>query len=127
MLLLSNSGMALSVHYCGGEIASVSSIYSIDESCKMPVKEVEKPHCAEDKENHSKCCDDEIISLQDKSDTVIVKIFSFNVDSFFFFEEWEPLVFLTDIVTILSQFSAYYCDANAPPLFKLHCQYTLYA
>lgn len=134
VLLVSNSGVAFSVHYCGGEIVSVSSIYSMDNDiCKIPIEEVEKQYYSENTDNHFKCCDDEVkccddevISLQDKSDTVVVKVFSFNVDQFFFFEEWKPLVFLTDVITIKNQSLAYYCDVNAPPLFKLYCQYTLY-
>ena len=38
-LLVSNSGLAFNVHYCGDKIAAVSSVFSTEEVCVVPVKE----------------------------------------------------------------------------------------
>jgi len=44
-LLVSNSGLAFNVHFCKGKIASVSSVFSKEEVCKMLIVK-EKACCA---------------------------------------------------------------------------------
>ena len=128
LLLVSNIGLAFNVHYCGDEIASVSSVYNVEEVCEMPEIPADKACCAAEMAiNHKKCCSDKVVDLQDKGDDILVKNFSFQIDVPFVATAWEPLVFPTvPSVKALEQ-TAYYCDANAPPLFKLYSQYLLYA
>jgi predicted transcriptional regulator len=38
-LLISNSGLAFNVHYCGEKIAAISSVFSDEEVCEMLIKE----------------------------------------------------------------------------------------
>ncbi len=123
--MLSNIGLAFNVHYCGGEIASVSTVYFMDDSCAMPVAKDQK--CCKSSDVKSDCCKSKVVHLHDKTDTVIVKTFSFNIDHLFRFDEWESLTALGYVPLQTTELQYYYCDANAPPLFKLYCQYTLYA
>lgn len=128
LLLVSNIGLAFNVHYCGDEIASVSSVYNVEEVCEMPEIQVEKACCAaEIAVSHKKCCSDKVVDLQDKGDDILVKNFSFQIDIPFVAVSWEPLVFPAVPIAKTLQQTTYYCDANAPPLFKLYSQYILYA
>lgn len=121
LLLVSNAGLAFNVHYCGGEISSVSL------NSTLSSLQSEKDCC--DKKVVSKkdsCCKDKKIVVQKKSDNGIVKSFSFQFDYVFIAPEFQPVVFET-VPGFKNNLSlAYYCDANAPPLFKLYSQYLLY-
>jgi hypothetical protein len=121
LLLVSNVGFAFNVHYCGGEISSVSL------NSALPSMQSEKG-CCEKKVASKKdsCCKDKKIVVQKKGDDGIVKSFSFQMDYAFVIPEIHSFVF-----TAVDNFKkksalSYYCDANAPPLFKLYSQYLLY-
>jgi len=127
-LLVSNTGFAIDVHYCGGEIASVTPVYyknyesllETEESCCAP----ENPSLVEKKES---CCKDKVIRFEKKQENVIIKSFAFQSDFIFLVEEWNPIVFKEYSNFENSRITPYYCDANAPPLFKLYHQYIFYA
>ena len=121
LLLVSNVGLSFNVHYCGGELASVS-LNSV-----LPSLQSEKG-CCEKKVTSKKdsCCKDKKIVIQKKSDNGIVKTFSFQMDYAFVIPETHSFVFATVDNFKNNSVLAYYCDANAPPLFKLYSQYLLY-
>jgi hypothetical protein len=119
-LLLSNTGLAFNVRYCGNEITSVS--------LKTPVKNqnLEKDCCGV-VEKKSHCCKNKEVNFQKKTDDLIQKIVSVHTDFTILIEEWNPSVFLFISNFKNGQFTSYYCDANAPPFFKLYHQYIFYA
>ena len=122
LILGSNVGLAFNVHYCGGEISSVSL------NTTLPSVQSEKG-CCEKKVVSKKdsCCKDKKIVLKEKADDKIVKSFSFQFDYVFLVPIYQPAVF-TALPSFKNNLSpAYYCDANAPPLFKLYNQYIFYA
>lgn len=124
-LLVSNSGLAINVHYCEGKIAAISSVFSKEEVCEAPIKE-EKSCCAKPDPQHKKCCSDKEVNLKNKTEKMVVKTISFDLHSVYFPNEWKPFVFNARLATSYANSVVYYCDANAPPLFKLYCQYTLF-
>ena len=120
LLLVSNVGLAFNVHYCGGEILSVSL------NSTLPSLKSEKGCCEAKASKKDSCCKDKKIVIQKKVDNGIVKSFSFQFDYFFVVPEHNQIVF-TAVPSFKSNLNlSYYCDANAPPLFKLYSQYLLY-
>lgn len=121
LLLVSNVGLAFNVHYCGGEISSVSL------NSTLPSLQSEKG-CCEKKvvSKKDRCCKDKKILFQKKVDNGIVKSFSFQFDYVFLAPEFHTVVFKAVPSFKNNQSLTYYCDANAPPLFKLYSQYLLY-
>jgi hypothetical protein len=120
LLLVSNVGLAFNVHYCGDKIASVSL------NSPLTSLKNEKGCCEKIAAKKDSCCKDKKIVVQKKTDNGIVKSFSFQIDYDFLVSDYRPIVF-----TEVSNFKnnptlSYYCDANAPPLFKLYSQYLLY-
>ncbi|MES2805781.1 MAG: hypothetical protein V4652_09490 [Bacteroidota bacterium] len=119
-VLVSNMGLAFNVRYCGSEITSVT--------LKTPVQDqkLEKDCCGVvEKESH--CCKDKEVKFQKKTDDLIQKTVSFHPDFIFQMNEWNPSVFSFVSNFKNSPFLSYYCDANAPPFFKLYHQYIFYA
>ncbi|MBN8643167.1 MAG: hypothetical protein J0L86_15250 [Flavobacteriales bacterium] len=125
-LLVSNSGLALNVHYCGNTIAAVSTVFSKEEVCEVPVVE-EQSCCSKVESSHKKCCSDKEINLDDDTEKIVIKSFSLDLDSVFIFNEWQPTQFATVVSFSDTKHFDYYCDANAPPLYQLYSQYIFYA
>jgi hypothetical protein len=120
LLLVSNIGLAFNVHYCGGEIASVS--------LKNPFfNQNTEDNCCGVVEKKSNCCNDKVLKFDKKSDNSIVKIVSFQIDSPFIFQDWKPVFFIKKEVLKSCKIPSYTCNANAPPIFKRNCQLIFYA
>ena len=119
LILVSNVGFAFNVHYCGGKIASVSF------SSETPSVQ-DKSDCCLKKEKTTSCCKDKKIVFKKKTTEKIVKIFSFQIDTPFLIPVYQSLVFNTVPYFKNTVSLSYYCDANAPPLYKLYSQYLLY-
>jgi hypothetical protein len=124
-LLVSNSGVAFNVHFCGDNIAAISSVFSKGEVCVETIQE-EKSCCAKVETDHKKCCSDREVSLDDDSEKIVSKSISFDLHSFFVIDSWKPLLCNKLAVLNSTQNLHYYCDSNAPPLFKLYSQFIFY-
>lgn len=127
LILVSNSGLAFNVHYCEGKIASVSSVFSQEEVCEMPVVE-EQTCCAKKLEtSHKKCCSDKKVDLKNKTEKIIIKTISLDFEPAFYSDYKNQIFTVADTQYFANECPAFYCDSNAPPLYKLYCQYTFYA
>ena len=121
-------GLGVVAHYCKGEIATISGIYSVaDTSCKMQAGLSEKKTCS-DKETltSDSCCKNEVVSFQEHH----LKITEFA--SFYFF---SPAILTTSLwngfhalpIEIQEKGKLEYTfESNAPPLYKLYTQYVYY-
>ena len=112
--LVSNTGFAFSIHYCGDAIASFSNQVLEDENCCK---------IADNKES---CCKDKVFKIDKKTDTVIVKAPSFQYDFCFLNIEYQEVNYTSSANFNNNLNFTYYCDAHAPPLFKLYNQYIFY-
>lgn len=120
LLLVSNLGLAINVHYCADEIASIT-INVVPDSGKGV------DQCCGIVEEGPGCCNDKIIKAEIKSDQIIVKSLSFDPALQSAIYDWKPEVFISKNHFKQKNNSTYYCDANAPPLYLLYSQYTFYA
>lgn len=126
LLLFSNIGLALNVHYCHGEVAAVSFTYKLQEPCAED--EAEKPDsCCKAADGHKSCCDNDLVKLQDDTDNILVKSIQLDLGAFCTADEWKPAAFYTPALLVTDNNPSFYCEANAPPLFKLYCRYIFYA
>lgn len=119
LLLVSNIGFSFDVHYCGGQIASVSLNTSV---AAAPEKK-----CCGMSEKKSSCCKDKVVHLEKKSDDATLKFFFFQFAFPAVIQEFKPIAFLSIPNFKSNQIISYYSDANAPPLFKLYHQYIFYS
>jgi hypothetical protein len=65
LLLVSNAGFAFDVHYCGGEIASVS--------LNTTASATPQKKCCETKEEKSSCCKDKVVHFEKNLTTQLSK------------------------------------------------------
>ncbi len=124
-LLISSSGLAFNVHYCGDTIASVSSVFNTEEPCEMEVHPEEKTCCTASSDSHDGCCSDE--TIQADLDDVVLKQLHFNLDYVSIVPDFEFAFHINSEEVINNQVLDYYCDAHAPPLYQLYSQYVFYA
>ena len=112
-------GLAMNVHYCGDEIASVSLNTNVDSSDT-------EEDCCGIVEKQSHCCSDKVVHFEKKTDQATV--FTVQLDSVdvFVYDTWQPIVFSTFSVNEFNGSSEYSFQSNAPPLFKLYSQYIFY-
>ncbi len=125
LVLVSNSGVAFNIHFCEGEIASITSIFTKPEVCEMPVQK-EQTCCVKEEATHDDCCSDKEVNLKNDIEKVIVKI---SIDSNYLltYHQFIPLEYTHSTTKKIVQEVVYTFDANAPPLYQLYCQYTFYA
>ena len=119
LLLVSNIGFAFDVHYCGGEIASVS--------LNTTASAAPEKKCCGASEKKSSCCKDKVVHFEKKSDNATLKMFFFQLAFPAVIQEYKPFAFLAISNFKSNQVIPYYSDANAPPLFKLYSQYIFYS
>lgn len=124
LLLISNSGFALNVHFCEGKIASVSTTFSSIDACEMMVDDEKK--CCSSTSEIEPCCQDKTLDLN-KSTEVVVKMLS--VDHFsplgnvnWLIEDASPQVETTS-EKILNN----HVNEQSKSLFKLYHQFIFYA
>lgn len=118
-LFVSNIGLAMNVHYCGDEIASIS-LNSPSNSNNV------EEGCCGIFEKLSLCCTDKVVYLEKKTD--LATAFTFQIDAFCNFsqKEWQPIISFLTSINEGSCNSKYAFQSNAPPLFKLYSQYIFY-
>ena len=119
-LLVSNLGLAFNVHYCEDRIESISVKIT-------PSPQGEVDECCGIVEIDSQCCKDKIIKSEIKSDQIIVKTVSFDINFTLVDYYSNPEFTVLNSNLQIGDNLTYYCDANAPPLYLLYSQYTFYA
>jgi len=128
LMLVSNTGFAMTVHYCGGKISSISSGFSNKEFCLELEAAPQKTCCAKtDDANQKQCCSDKTVNVKGKAIDVIVKMASVDYAVPFIVPAPDSVIFGYGPMLKTEKTAAYHCDANAPPLFKLYQKYILYA
>ena len=91
-LLVSNLGLAINVHYCADEIASITINVAPDSG-----KVVDE--CCGIVEEEPGCCNDKIIKAEIKSDQIIVKSLSFDPALHSVIYDWKPKVLFQKITS----------------------------
>lgn len=122
VVFMANVSYSFIVHYCGDTIASVSLKSTIDEPCVEDIAS-----CCALENNHDSCCSDQIFKVEKKTDNFVKKHYEIAFESLVFqniksFESLKRQVFYSKKET-----PAFYCDSNAPPIYKLNCQLVFYA
>jgi hypothetical protein len=122
LILLANLSLSFTVHYCKDEIASVSFQIEKEEPCIEKVTS-----CCAKEASHDSCCSNKVIKVEKKTDDILVKIVQLELQPAVFNTDLEPTFIAYESKIETSKQVGFYCDSNAPPLYKLHCQFVFYA
>jgi len=117
-------GLTLTVHFCGGSLAGVSTVSS-EVACEMEI--AQDACCAKKNATKPDCCNDAVVDLSEVDedslfhDTAIEKQFVavFPNTVFYFYKSTK---FQNKVAL-----SNYTFQSNAPPLYKLYGTYIHYA
>jgi hypothetical protein len=133
LVLFANIGLVLNVHYCHSKVTSVSFAYKIIQ----PVNSHHHNHddddekdtgCCKKADTHKKCCKDNVLKLKDSNEKTIVKSLQLDLSAFYVADAWKPADFKAfKSIAVKKDAPSFYCESNAPPFYKLYCQYVLYA
>ena len=121
LILVSNVGLAFTMHYCGNKVASVS-VQTLANRIDS-----EKGCCAKKAIKKDSCCKNKTVHFQKKSDNATLKAFSFDTYIAYLVPENKGEVATLQAAFINKPIATDYCDANAPPLFKLYHRYIFYS
>jgi len=124
-LLVSTSGFAFNVHYCEGEIASISSVFKLEETCEPAVQHEEKTCCAIVTDDHSSCCSDQLFQADFDESILKTVVLDFHVSGLL--PTYQLPVFVNFSTKISTQAVRYYVEDHATPLYQLYSQYVFYA
>jgi hypothetical protein len=120
VILVSNIDLAINLHYCMDEVASVSVK-------PFFASESEIDSCCDVQDEPPTCCNDRLVKLEKKSPEYFQNAPDFHfeavkqISTFIYFKETNW------VVSNSSNPLDYYCDTNPPPLFKLYNQMLFYA
>jgi hypothetical protein len=123
LILLANLGLTLSLHYCHDEIASISFQLQNEDPC---VSHDQDSCCAQVK-SHNSCCSNKVIKVSEKADTIEFKTPQFSFEGWVVTTISSPILVHSCNESTTDSFLNFYCEANPPPLYKLHCQFVFYA
>jgi hypothetical protein len=128
LLLVSNFGLAINVHYCGDKIAFISSAFTTVETSKKDDASAKNCCCKTDDALKDACCKNKVVDLKKNSKDIIIKNLSFHLSSPYILVKSNELIFAkAEQINLNVNESEYYCNPNARPLFKLYKQYIFYA
>jgi len=122
LILFSNLGLAINVHYCKDKIAGISFTTKVEEICVKDVKS-----CCAIEKSHDNCCSNKVIKSQDNNDTFLSDHFKIDFNAVYFVQKELVKLTQTDFFVNKKEIISFYCDSNAPPFYKLYCQLVLYA
>ena len=120
-LLVSNTGLAFNVHYCGDKVASVEPVY-----LHSDINPDQKGCCGEKVEKQDSCCRSITLQFQEKSVNNLAKSFSFKAGLLFIKEDNSLFVIPSIGDTAETSVPSYHYEVNSPPFFKLYHQYIFY-
>ena len=119
---MANIGYSFTVHYCNDTIASISLNSNFEEPCIEPVVS-----CCAIEDSHDSCCSNKIIKLEKKSDNFLTKSLKFEAINAVLNTNFTAEIADKKELFSSNENPAFYCESNAPPLYKLYCQLVLYA
>jgi len=128
LILVSNVGLAFNVHYCEGKISGISFNYKVEEPC-VEEKPTKVSSCCAVENTHDSCCSNDKVEIKKTtSENILVKNFQLDLASFIPVQEFGlfQAILLKEIV-VTDEHPSFYCESNAPPLYKLYSQYIFYA
>lgn len=134
LILFSNSGWAITFHYCKNTLSSVSLQYLTAVADKENDPCATMNTCCGDEDNtktsHQKCCDNTSVSSSIHGSTTLVKALELQLQPFVIASPTLPSLVVVQSSaqtvknTVIADFGR---NQNPPPLYVLYCQRVYYS
>lgn len=121
-LMFSNIGLAVNIHYCKDVFANASFDF-LSEAKLHSLEKSESDICCGQKKSTQEepCCKDEVIKQKTDEKQITSNSVQFQVNTFLVPEVQQIVIPETFELQIpKSTFVQFYCESNAPPLYKLY-------
>lgn len=126
-VLVSNSGIAFTIHFCGGKLAAISSEHNFKSNCKSPKQKILDTCCDKQKLDFKNCCSNKKISLKGNFEKFIIKVTSSESSNVYFVIPIPYNIVVKSICKgVIIQKILFFGAANSPPLYLMHNQFTYY-
>lgn len=125
LIMVAQMGIALHVHYCAGEVASVKTVFGFTELAAQ----MEETCCGADATSLEKmsCCKDKKFKFKDTTEKLLVKDITPELLALEGNSAFSLASFLPKPTVHKQPILAYYCDAHGPPLYARYSQRLFYA
>ncbi|WP_460484983.1 HYC_CC_PP family protein [Capnocytophaga sp. HP1101] len=135
LILFSNSGWAITFHYCKDTLSSVSLEYITSASEEEEGCATMDSCCASDDDedetetSHKKCCDDTSVTSSISDSTSVVKVLELQLHPFVIVTSTLPVLEEVSIAKMIKKSIStdFFTLLNAPPLYELYCQRVFYS
>lgn len=128
-LMFSNIGLAVNIHYCKDVIANTSLDFFSESKLQILENGDSDICCGEKKSSQEEpCCKDEVVKQKTDERQITTNSVQFQIHSFIVPEVQQiviPEAFELQIPK--NTFVQFYCESNAPPLYKLYRKLIYYA
>lgn len=128
-LMFSNIGLAVNIHYCKEVIADISLDF-LSESKLHSLNEQDSDICCGQKKSTQEepCCKDEVVKQKTDEKQITTNSVQFQINSFLIPEVHQIVIPESFELRIpKNTFVQFYCESNAPPLYKLYRKLIYYA
>lgn len=128
-LMFSNIGLAVNIHYCKDVIANASFDFLSEAKLHSLEKSDSDICCGQKKSTQDEpCCKDEVIKQKTDDKQITSNTVQFQVNTFLVPEVQQIVIPETFELQIpKNTFVQFYCESNAPPLYKLFRKLIYYA
>lgn len=114
-------GLTLTVHFCGGMLASVSAVAQTEVSISEP-----ESCCVVEKAANEDCCNDAVIDLSEVKDDSLFSTFDLSNQFVALLPTSPSVIFTTHQLIDKTTLTNYTYQSNAPPLYQLYHTYIFY-
>lgn len=128
-LMFSHIGLAVNIHYCKDVIADVAFDYVSESNLNSYHKQDSDVCCGKKKNDKEEpCCKDEVVKQKVDDSKITTNVIQLQVGQFLAPEVYQVVIPESFELQIpKSTFVHFYCESNAPPLYKLFRKLIFYA
>lgn len=129
-LMFSNVGLAVNIHYCKDVIAEVAFDFLSESKLPSFKNDISDVCCGKKKSSNDEepCCKDEIVKQKIDENQITSNTVQLQVNNFIVSEVYHLVIPETFELQIpKNTFVQFYCESNAPPLYKLYRKLVYYA
>ena len=122
VVLLTSISYTFTFHYCNNSIAGISLNSFFNETSNASADS-----CCTAKPSEKSCCSDKVIKIDKSTNNFLSKSVSFEISSAILQPIFYFLFANNQIIDATVKSTYFFRNSNAPPLYKLNCQFIFYA